>query len=94
MCIFFSVPTFIAFLRDIESPFEVREYVRIYLGEGKDALEFASQFVERRSKVRSGEINHPENTSTTTTNSHNFQEVKVNIHNKCHIYLLSQFLVT
>lgn len=49
----------------------------MYLGEGKDALEFASQFVEKRSKLHSGDTNQPENTSITTTNSHNFQEVKV-----------------
>lgn len=26
------MPTFVAFLRDIESPFEVKDYVRMYLG--------------------------------------------------------------
>lgn len=26
------VPTFVSFLRDIESPFEVKDYIRMYLG--------------------------------------------------------------
>lgn len=29
---FFSVPTFVTFLGDIESPFEIRDYIRMYLG--------------------------------------------------------------
>lgn len=28
----FTVPTFVSFLRDIESPFEVKDYIRMYLG--------------------------------------------------------------
>lgn len=28
-----AVPTFVSFLRDIESPFEVKDYIRMYLGE-------------------------------------------------------------
>lgn len=28
----FAVPTFVSFLRDIESPFEVKDYIRMYLG--------------------------------------------------------------
>lgn len=30
---FISVPTFVSFLRDLESPFEVKDYIRMYLGE-------------------------------------------------------------
>lgn len=47
-----SVPTFVAFLMDVESPYEVHDYVRSYLGEGKDAIEFGKQFLERRSKYK------------------------------------------
>ncbi len=36
----------------MESPFEVQEYVRLYLGEGKDAKEFAKQFLDQRSRWR------------------------------------------
>lgn len=28
----FTVPTFVAFLQDLEAPYEVKDYVRIYLG--------------------------------------------------------------
>jgi PERQ amino acid-rich with GYF domain-containing protein len=49
------VPTFVGFLRDIESPYEVKDYVRLYLGEGKEVQEFARQFLERRSKWRSAQ---------------------------------------
>ncbi|XP_017019119.1 GIGYF family protein Gyf isoform X2 [Drosophila kikkawai] len=48
-----DVPTFVAFLQDLEAPYEVKDYVRIYLGEGKDSMDFAKQFLERRSKYKS-----------------------------------------
>ncbi|GFY04703.1 GRB10-interacting GYF protein 1 [Trichonephila clavipes] len=47
-----DVPTFVAFLKDIESPYEVYDYVKSYFGEGKEAREFAKQFLEKRSKCR------------------------------------------
>ncbi|PNF41151.1 hypothetical protein B7P43_G03863 [Cryptotermes secundus] len=50
-----DIPTFVGFLRDIESPYEVKDYVRLYLGEGKEVQEFARQFLERRSKWRSAQ---------------------------------------
>ena len=45
-----DIPTFVAFLKDVESPFEVGDYVRSYLGEGKDARDFSKEFLERRSR--------------------------------------------
>ncbi|ACY70497.1 GIGYF family protein Gyf [Drosophila virilis] len=48
-----DVPTFVAFLQDLEAPYEVKDYVRIYLGEGKESTDFAKQFLERRSKYKS-----------------------------------------
>ncbi|EDW10895.1 GIGYF family protein Gyf [Drosophila mojavensis] len=48
-----DVPTFVSFLKDLEAPYEVKDYVRIYLGEGKESSEFAKQFLERRSKYKS-----------------------------------------
>ncbi|EDS31257.1 conserved hypothetical protein [Culex quinquefasciatus] len=47
-----DIPTFVGFLQDIESPFEVKDYIRLYLGETKDCAEFAKQFLERRSKYK------------------------------------------
>ncbi|KAI4494245.1 hypothetical protein M0802_009114 [Mischocyttarus mexicanus] len=50
-----DIPTFVGFLRDIESPYEVKEYVRVYLGDNKQSTEFAKQFLEKRSKWRSSQ---------------------------------------
>uniref|UniRef100_A0A182VY41 GYF domain-containing protein n=1 Tax=Anopheles minimus TaxID=112268 RepID=A0A182VY41_9DIPT len=47
-----DIPTFVGFLQDIESPFEVKDYIRLYLGENKECSEFAKQFLERRSKYK------------------------------------------
>ncbi|KXJ76180.1 hypothetical protein RP20_CCG010226 [Aedes albopictus] len=47
-----DIPTFVGFLQDIESPFEVKDYIRLYLGETKECAEFAKQFLERRSKYK------------------------------------------
>ncbi|GAB0101008.1 hypothetical protein DMENIID0001_171250 [Sergentomyia squamirostris] len=47
-----DIPTFVAFLQDIESPYEVKDYIRMYLGETKECTEFAKQFLERRSKYK------------------------------------------
>ncbi|KAK6618626.1 hypothetical protein RUM43_013017 [Polyplax serrata] len=52
-----DIPTFVSFLRDIESPYEVTEYVKCYLGDGKEAQEFAKQFLERRSRWMSSQKN-------------------------------------
>lgn len=51
----FAVPTFVGFLRDIESAYEVKEYVRVYLGDTKQSTEFGKQFLEKRSKWRSAQ---------------------------------------
>lgn len=45
---FFAVPTFVTFLRDIESAMDVREYCKEYLGEGPVMQQFASEFLEKR----------------------------------------------
>ncbi|KAH8325448.1 hypothetical protein KR074_003059 [Drosophila pseudoananassae] len=48
-----DVPTFVTFLQDLEAPYEVKDYIRMYLGEAKESSEFARQFLERRSKYKS-----------------------------------------
>ncbi|CAD6237108.1 GSCOCG00002144001-RA-CDS [Cotesia congregata] len=50
-----DVPTFVGFLRDIESAYEVKEYIKLYLGDNKQCTEFAKQFLEKRSKWRSSQ---------------------------------------
>lgn len=42
-------------MRDVESPFEVKEYVRMYLGDTKQAGEFGKQFLEKRSRWKSSQ---------------------------------------
>lgn len=37
---------------EIESPYEIKDYVRTYLGEGNASNDFARQFLERRSKAK------------------------------------------
>ncbi|XP_053378578.1 LOW QUALITY PROTEIN: GRB10-interacting GYF protein 2-like [Mercenaria mercenaria] len=48
-----DIPTFIAFLQEVESPYEVHDYVRSYLGENKVTEDFARAFLEKRSQFRS-----------------------------------------
>jgi len=47
-----DIPTFLAFLRDIESPDEVHDYIKAYVGEGKVQRKFAVEYIERRSQWR------------------------------------------
>lgn len=47
-----DIPTFVAFLSEVESPYEVHDYVRSYLGESKSSKDFAKQFLEKRSQTR------------------------------------------
>ena len=46
------VATFVSFLLEVESTFEVHDYVKSYLGETRDAHNFAKQFLERRQKLK------------------------------------------
>lgn len=54
MSFFFSclVPTIVAYLKEVESPYEVHDFIRIYLGDTMEAKEFAKQFLERRAKQK------------------------------------------
>lgn len=46
------IPTFVNFLREIETCAEIEDYVINYLGESKQAKEFAQQFyINRQSQV-------------------------------------------
>jgi len=47
-----DIPTFLGFLNDVESPYEVNDYVKNYIGDGKGPKNFAKEYVERRSKWR------------------------------------------
>ncbi|KAJ6654984.1 hypothetical protein lerEdw1_006455 [Lerista edwardsae] len=47
-----DVPTVVAFLKEVESPYDVHDCIRSYLGDTLEAKEFAKQFLERRAKQR------------------------------------------
>ncbi|XP_066202425.1 GRB10-interacting GYF protein 2 isoform X2 [Saccopteryx leptura] len=50
-----DVPTFVSFLKEVESPYEVHDYIRAYLGDTSEAKEFAKQFLERRAKQKANQ---------------------------------------
>ncbi|XP_072255339.1 GRB10-interacting GYF protein 1 isoform X2 [Pyxicephalus adspersus] len=50
-----DVPTLVAFLKELESPYDVHDYIRSYLGETLEAKEFAKQFLERRAKYKASQ---------------------------------------
>ena len=43
------------FLRDVDSPYEVNDYVKNYFGDGKGPKNFAKEYLERRSKWRNSQ---------------------------------------
>lgn len=40
------------FLKDVESPYDINDYVKSYLGDNKETKEFAKQFLEKRCYYR------------------------------------------
>lgn len=50
-----TVPTLVAFLKELESPYDVHDYIRSCLGETLEAKEFAKQFLERRAKYKASQ---------------------------------------
>ncbi|XP_051781079.1 GRB10-interacting GYF protein 1 isoform X1 [Erpetoichthys calabaricus] len=47
-----DVPTIVSYLKEVESPYEVHDFIRSYLGDTLEAKEFAKQFLERRAKQK------------------------------------------
>uniref|UniRef100_A0A8C9SS77 GRB10 interacting GYF protein 2 n=1 Tax=Scleropages formosus TaxID=113540 RepID=A0A8C9SS77_SCLFO len=50
-----DVPTFASFLKEVDSPYEVHDYIRAYLGDTPEAKDFAKQFLERRAKQKASQ---------------------------------------
>lgn len=46
------IPTFSELLKEVESPYEVYDYVKMYLGDSRETREFAREFIERRKKYK------------------------------------------
>ena len=61
------MPTFVAFLLDVDSPYEVNDYVRQYLGESKRASEFSKMFIEKRIQMRTQNNNKHHEVRDVTT---------------------------
>lgn len=59
------VPTFASFLKEVESPYEVHDYVRAYLGDTSEAKDFAKQFLERRAKQNTNQQKPAQNQQQT-----------------------------
>ncbi|KAF5889723.1 PERQ amino acid-rich with GYF domain-containing protein 1-like, partial [Clarias magur] len=51
----FDVPAIVAYLKEVESPYEVHDFIRSYLGDTVEAKEFAKQFLERRAKQKANQ---------------------------------------
>ncbi|XP_076131454.1 GRB10-interacting GYF protein 1 isoform X1 [Alosa pseudoharengus] len=50
-----EVATIVAYLKEVESPYEVHDFIRAYLGDTVEAKEFAKQFLERRAKQKANQ---------------------------------------
>ncbi|XP_047660561.1 GRB10-interacting GYF protein 1 isoform X6 [Tachysurus fulvidraco] len=50
-----DVATIVAYLKEVESPYEVHDFIRSYLGDTVEAKEFAKQFLERRAKQKANQ---------------------------------------
>ncbi|XP_047224490.1 GRB10-interacting GYF protein 2 isoform X2 [Girardinichthys multiradiatus] len=51
-----DVPTFASFLKEVDSPYEVHDYIRAYLGDTPESQDFAKQFLERRAKQNANQL--------------------------------------
>ncbi|CAL9694381.1 unnamed protein product [Knipowitschia caucasica] len=51
-CSSLDVATIVAYLKEVESPYAVLDFIRSYLGDTVEAKEFAKQFLERRAKQK------------------------------------------
>ncbi|XP_037116115.1 GRB10-interacting GYF protein 1 isoform X3 [Syngnathus acus] len=50
-----DVATIVAYLKELESPYAVLDFIRSYLGDTVEAKEFAKQFLERRAKQKANQ---------------------------------------
>uniref|UniRef100_G3U9U3 GRB10 interacting GYF protein 1 n=1 Tax=Loxodonta africana TaxID=9785 RepID=G3U9U3_LOXAF len=54
-----DVPMAVAILKEVESPYDVHDYIRSCLGDTLEAKEFAKQFLERRAKQKAIRFHRP-----------------------------------
>lgn len=53
--VFSQVGTIVTYLKEVESPYAVLDFIRSYLGDTLEAKEFAKQFLERRAKQKANQ---------------------------------------
>lgn len=64
-----EVATIVAYLKEVESPYAVLDFIRSYLGDTVEAKEFAKQFLERRAKQKANQQRQQVGLSCTTGNT-------------------------
>ncbi|XP_054851074.1 GRB10-interacting GYF protein 1 isoform X2 [Eublepharis macularius] len=70
-----DVPTVVAFLKEVESPYDVHDCIRSYLGDTVEAKEFAKQFLERRAKQRANQQRQQQQQDAPWLSSSSLQSV-------------------
>lgn len=50
--LYYTAATFVSFLLEVDSIYEVHDYIKSYLGETPEAHDFAKQFLEKRQKLK------------------------------------------
>lgn len=70
LCAQVDIPTFLSFLRDIESPYEVHDYVKSYVGDGKPEKKFAVEYLEKRSQWKNAKRRGSKYEDDLTTPAH------------------------
>ncbi|XP_053118523.1 GRB10-interacting GYF protein 1 isoform X2 [Hemicordylus capensis] len=76
-----DVPTVVAFLKEVESPYDVHDYIRSYLGDTLEAKEFAKQFLERRAKQRANHQRQQQQQEASWLSSSSLQSIFQANHN-------------
>uniref|UniRef100_A0ABM5EJN7 GRB10-interacting GYF protein 1 isoform X1 n=1 Tax=Pogona vitticeps TaxID=103695 RepID=A0ABM5EJN7_9SAUR len=76
-----DVPTVVAFLKEVESPYEVHDCIRSYLGDTLEAKEFAKQFLERRAKQRANQQRQQQQQEASWLSSSSLQSLFQASHN-------------
>lgn len=65
-----------AYLKEVESPYAVLDFIRSYLGDTVEAKEFAKQFLERRAKQKANQQRQQQQVSWSS-NSKSHKDVSL-----------------
>ncbi|XP_030578394.1 GRB10-interacting GYF protein 1 isoform X6 [Archocentrus centrarchus] len=70
-----DVATIVAYLKEVESPYAVLDFIRSYLGDTVEAKEFAKQFLERRAKQKANQQRQQQQESMRGMNPNTLQSM-------------------